>query len=128
MLSYPIFSSLLLQKSAQEPQGKYMHHTHVHDDLLLLHILFARRIHKHEGTSFYCIVCSDAYSQDTCNSLPTLSCYAFTCSSILSSHDCIHVGGAYTYYMLFQSFTYYSSYHLLEALMYVVINYQKGGD
>ena len=27
-----------------------MHHTHVHDDLLLMYILFARRTHEHEGT------------------------------------------------------------------------------
>ena len=26
-----------------------MHHNHVHDDLLLLHILFARKIHEHVG-------------------------------------------------------------------------------
>ena len=48
-----VFLGLLLQESAQEPQGKYMHHTHVYDDLLLLHILFARGIHKHEGTSHF---------------------------------------------------------------------------
>ena len=47
--------------------------------------------------------------------------YAFTCSYILSSHDCIC-------YMFLQSFTYYSWHHLLEALIYVVINYKKGGD
>ena len=88
MLSNPVFSSLLHERSAQEPQGQYMHHTHVPDDPLLLHILFARGIHKREGTSFNHIICSDAYSsQDTYNSLPTLSCSAFTCSSILSLHD-----------------------------------------
>jgi hypothetical protein len=105
-----------------------MHHTHVHGDLLLLHILFTRGNHKHEGTFLNHIICSDAYSQDTCNSLLTLSCYAFTCYYILSSHDCIHVGGADACYMFLQSFICYSPYHLLKALMHVVINYQKGGD
>ena len=50
MLSDLVFPRLLRLESAQEPQGKYMHHTHVHDDLLLMYILFARRTHEHEGT------------------------------------------------------------------------------
>ena len=54
--------------------------------------------------------------------------YAFTCSYIPYLHVCIHVGGAYACYMSFQSFTCYYLYLYLKALMYVVINYQKGGD
>ena len=103
-----------------------MHHTHLHDDLLLMYILFARKTHEHEGTipiftSFalmhiamihvtHCLLCH---------------AYAFTCSYILSSYDCIHVGGAYACYMFLQRFTYYSAYPLSKALMYVAINYQK---
>ena len=37
-------------KASSRPQGKYIHHTHVHEDLLLVYILFARRTHEHEGT------------------------------------------------------------------------------
>ena len=40
--------------------------------------------------------------------------YAFTCSYIQYSHDCIHVGGAYACYMSFQSFTCYSLYLYLK--------------
>ena len=92
-----------------------MHHTHVHEDLLLMYILFTRRTHEHEGTlpiitSFaqmhiakihvtHCLLCHD---------------YALTCFYILYSHDCIHVGGAYVCYMFFQSFTCYSLYLYLK--------------
>jgi hypothetical protein len=127
VLPNPVFSSFLLQESVQGPQGKYMHLTHVHDDLLLLHIMFARGNHKHEGT-FLITFHSDAYSQDTCSSLLTLSCCAFTCLLSLSLHDCTHVGGAYTSYMFLQSFNVLLIVSLLEALMYVVINYKKRGD
>ena len=51
------------------------------------------------------IFCSDAYGQDTCNTLPTLSWLSLTWFYILYSHDCIHVGGAYACYTSFQSFT-----------------------
>jgi hypothetical protein len=92
-----------------------MHHSHVHEDFLLLYILFARRTHEHEGTfpiftSFalmhiakihvtHCLLCH---------------AYAFTCSYIPYSHVCIHVGGAYACYMSFQSFTCYSLYLYLK--------------
>ena len=105
-----------------------MHHTHVHDDLLLVHILFARRIHEHEGipilsTSFalmhiakihvtHCLLCHD---------------YAFTCSYIQYSHDCIHVRGAYACYMSFQSFTCYSLYLYLK-LWYMLSSITKKGE
>ena len=36
-------------KASSRPQGKYMHHTHVHGDLLLVYILFVRETHEHEG-------------------------------------------------------------------------------
>ena len=90
-----------------------MHHTHVHEDFLLMYILFARRNHEHEDTlhifiSFalmhiakihvtHCLVCH---------------VYAFTCSYIPYLHDYIHVGRAYSCYMSFQSFTCYYSYLL----------------
>ena len=92
-----------------------MHHSHVNQKFLLMYILFARRTHEHEGTfpiltSFalmhiakihvtHCLLCHD---------------YAFTCSYILCSHDCIHVRGAYACYMSFQSFTCYSLYLYLK--------------
>ena len=40
--------------------------------------------------------------------------YAFTYSYDLSSHDCIHVGGANACFIFFQSFTCYTSYRYLE--------------
>ena len=43
MLSNLVFLSVFLQEYDQELRGKYGHHTHVHDDFLLLHILFARK-------------------------------------------------------------------------------------
>ena len=92
-----------------------MHNNHVHEELLLMYILFARRTHEHEGTfltftSFalmhiakihitHCLLCHG---------------YAFTCSYIPYLHDCIHVGGAYACYMSFQSFTCYSIYIYLK--------------
>ena len=52
------------------------------------------------------IICSDAYGQDACNTLPTLSWLcSLTCLYISYLHECIHVGGAYACYMSFQSFT-----------------------
>ena len=92
-----------------------MHHTHVHEDLLLMYILFARRTHVHEGTfpmftSFalvhiakthvtHCLLYHD---------------YALTWSYVPYLHDCIHVGGAYACYMSFQSFTCFSLYLYLK--------------
>ena len=83
-----------------------MHHNHVYEEFLLMYILFARRTHGHEGI-FFNILCSDAYGQDTCNTLPTLSWLCSHMFYIPYSHDCIHVGGAYACYMSFQSFTCY---------------------
>ena len=87
----------------------------MHDDLSLLHILFARRIHIHVGipilpTSFalmhtakihvtHCLLCHD---------------YALTCSYVPYLHDCIHVGGAYACYMSFQSSSCLSLYLYLK--------------
>ena len=106
-----------------------MHLTHVHDDLLLLYILFARRTHEHGGT----IPISTSFALMHIAKIHVTHCllyhdYAFTCSYTLHLHDFLRVGGAYAYYMSFQSFTCYSLYPYLKALMYVVINYQKGGD
>ena len=60
------------------------------------------------------IFCSDAYGQDTCNTLPTLSWLCLTCLYISYLHECIHVGGAYARYMSFQSFTCCSLYLYLK--------------
>ena len=54
--------------------------------------------------------------------------YAFTCSYIPYSHDCIHVGGAYACYMLFfQSFTCLSLYLYLE-LWCMLLSITKKGE
>ena len=115
VLSNLVFSGSSLPKASSIPQGKYMHHTHVHEDLLLMYILLARRTHKHEGTFpvftpfalmhiakkhvTHCLLCHD---------------YALTCSYLPYLHDCIHVGGAYACYMSFQSFTCLSLYLYLK--------------
>jgi hypothetical protein len=92
-----------------------MHHTHVHDDLLLMYILFARRTHEHEGT----FPVSTSFALMHIAKIHVTHCllwhaYAFTRSFILSLHDCIHVGGAYACYMSFQGFTCYSLYLYLK--------------
>ena len=106
-----------------------MDHTHVHEDLLLMYILFARRTHEHGGT-FPIFTSFALMHRAKIRVTHCLLChaYAFTCSYIPYSHDCIHVGGAYACNMSFQGFTCYCYYPLSKALMYVVINYQKQGD
>ena len=52
--------------------------------------------------------------------------YAFTCSYIPYSHDCIHVGGAYACYMSFQSFTCHSLYLHLKLLCMLPSITKKG--
>ena len=91
-----------------------MHHTHVHDDLLLMYILFPRT-HEHEGT----LPVSTSFALMHIAKIHVTHCllchaYAFTCSYILYLDDCIHVGGAYACYMSFQSFTCYSLYLYLK--------------
>ena len=44
-----LFTQVHLLQASSIPQGKYMHHTHVHEDLLLSYILFARETHECEG-------------------------------------------------------------------------------
>ena len=92
-----------------------MHHTHVHEDLLLLYILFARRNHEHEGTFPILTPFALMYIAKI-HVTHGLLChaYAFTCSYIPYLHDCIHVGGAYACYMSFQSFTCLSLYLYLK--------------
>ena len=68
------------------------------------------------------IFCSDAYSQDTCNLL-----YALTCSYVPYLYDCIHVGGAYSCYMSFQSFTCCSLYLYLK-LWCMLSSITKNGE
>ena len=92
-----------------------MHHIHVHDDLLLMYILFAGRNHEHEAT----IYIFTPFALMHIAEIHVTHCllyydYAFTCSYTLYLHDCIHVGGAYACYMSFQSVTYYSSYLYLR--------------
>ena len=105
-----------------------MHHIHVHDDFLLLYILFARRNHEHGGT--FPTVASFALMHIT--KIHVTHCllwhaYAFTCSYILYSHDCTHVGGAYACYMSFQSFTCYSLY-LYPKLRCILSSITKKGE
>ena len=106
-----------------------MHHTHVHEDLLLVYILFARRNHEHEVTTSYIhIICSDAYSQDTCNSLLALSwlcTHMILCSIFTWLHTC---RGSLCKLHVFPKLYLPFSISLSKAFMYVVINYQKGGD
>ena len=105
-----------------------MHLTHVHDDLLLMYILFARRTHEHEGT----IPISTSFALMHIAKIHVTHCllyhdYAFTCSYTLHLHDCIRVGGAYACYMSFQKIYLLFLISLSKVLMYVIINYQKGG-
>ena len=60
-----------------------MHHTHVHDDLLLMYILFARRTHEHEGT-FPIFISFALMHIAEIHVTHSLLChdYAFTCSYI----------------------------------------------
>ena len=93
-----------------------------------MYILFARRSHEHEGT----FPIFTPFALMHIAKIHVTHCllyhdYALTCSYVPHLHDCIHIGGAYACYMSFQSFTCYSL-SLSKALMYVVINYQKGGD
>ena len=74
------------------------------------------------------IFCSDAYGQDTCNTLPTLSwlCshmplyFIFTWVHTCRGSLCLLHVLPKLYLLFFIS--------LSKALMYVAINYQKGGD
>ena len=74
------------------------------------------------------IFCSDAYGQDTCNTLPTLS---WLCSHMLlySIFTWLHTcrGSQCMLHVLPKLYLLYFI-SLSKALMYVVINYQKGGD
>ena len=92
-----------------------------------MYILFARGTHEREGT-FAIFTSFGLMHIARIHVTHSLLChaYAFTCSYVPYLHDCIHVGGAYACYMSFQSFT--CPVSLSKALMYVVINYQKGGD
>ena len=103
-----------------------MHHTHVHEDLLLMYILFARRTHEHEGTipifTSFALMHIAKIHVTHC-----LLCHVYPFSYFYDppSHDCIHVGGANACCMSFQSFTFYFFISLSKALMYVVINTTK---
>ena len=124
-----LFTRYIFFKASSRPQGKYMHHTHVHEDLLVVYILFARETHEHEGI----FPISTSFALMHIGKTHVTHCllyhvYAFTYSYDLSSHDHIHVGGANACCMSFQSFTCYFLISLSKALMYVIINYQKGGD
>ena len=74
------------------------------------------------------IICSDAYSQDTCNTLLTLSClhiHMLLYSTFTWLHTC---RGSLCMLHVFPKLYLLFSISLSKALMYVVINYQKGGD
>ena len=106
-----------------------MHHYHVYEEFLLMYILFARRTHEHEGTFpiFQSFALMHIAKIHVTHCL-LFHAYAFSYSYGLSSHVCIHVGGANVCCMSCQSFTSYFLISLSKALMYVVISYQKGGD
>jgi hypothetical protein len=72
----------------------------------LLHILFARKNHGHEDTTFS-FFCSDAYSQDTCNSLRIPYYCASVCLRLSSLNGCTLVGGVYACYMFLKAFIYF---------------------
>ena len=77
---------------------------------------------------FFNILCSDAYGQDTCNTLPTLS---WLCSHVLlySIFTWLHTcRGSLCLLHVFPKLYLLFFISLSKALMYVVINYQKGGD
>ena len=124
-----LFTQAHLLQAISRPEGKYIHHTHVHEDLLLWYILFVRETHEHEGIFPTSISLALLHITKT-HVTHCLLChiYAFSNSYDLSSHDCINVGGDNACCMSFQSFTCYFLHILSKALMYVVINYQKGGD
>ena len=105
-----------------------MHHSHVYEDFLLMYILFARRTHGHEGT--FPIFTSFALMHIAkIHVTHSLLChvYAFTCSYVPYSHDCIHVGGSYACYMSVQSFTSYSLY-LSPKLWCMLSSITKKGE
>ena len=92
-----------------------MHHTHVHEDLLLIYILFARRTHVHEGTfSMFRSFALMHIAKTHVTHCLLCHVYALTWSYVPYLHDCIHVGGAYACYMFFQICTCYSLYLYLK--------------
>ena len=113
---WPSLLRFISSKASSRPQGKYMHHTHMHEDLLLKYILFARETHEHEGI----FPVSTPFALMHIAKIHVTHCllyhaYAFSYSYDISWHDCIHVGGANACCMSFQSFTcYFSSYPYLK--------------
>ena len=74
------------------------------------------------------IFCSDAYGQDTCNTLLTLTCsciHMLLYSIFTWLHTC---RGSLCMLHVFPKLYLLFSISLSKALMYVVINYKKGGD
>ncbi|MGD7483657.1 hypothetical protein ACQCP9_26260, partial [Ralstonia pseudosolanacearum] len=72
-----LFSQVCLFRcNAKEPQGKYMHLASVHDgDLFVNTCLQEITMHTY-AIPFTFFFCSDAYSQDTCNT----SCLSLLCA------------------------------------------------
>ena len=106
-----------------------MHHSHVYEEFLLMYILFARRTHEHEGT--FPIFTSFALMHIAkIHVTHWLLCYDYelTCSYVPYLHDCIHIGGDLCMLHVLPKLYLLFSISLSKALMYVVINYQKGGD
>ena len=92
-----------------------MHHSHVHEDFLLMYIFFARRTHEHEGT-FPIFISFTLMHIAKIHVTHGLLChaYAFTYSYVSHLYDCIHIGGAFACYTSFQSFSCCSLYLYLK--------------
>ena len=129
VLSNLVYIGSFHPKPTQDHKVSICITNHVYEDLLLMYILFARGTHEHEGTfSHIYISYSDAYSQDTCNTLPSLSClciHMFFYSIFTWLHTC---RGSLCMLHVFPKLYLLFSISLSKALMYVVTNYQIGGD
>ena len=126
MLSNPVFSSVFLQVLDQELQGKYMHHTHVYDDLLLVYPFCKKIIMNMWVPQFQFVAQMHVAKIHVTCVFPSLCASAFHGLSSVTMH--IFRGSSYMLHVFLQSFNTFPVTFLFEALMYVVINYQKGGD
>ena len=105
-----------------------MHHSHVYEDFLPMYILFARRTHEHEGTF-------PIFTPFTTMHIAKIPVTHSRSVMIMHSHDLmfhiymIHTcRGSLCMLHVFPKLYLLFSISLFEALMYVAINYQKGGD
>ena len=103
-----------------------MHHTCAWWFLADVHIVCKKESWTWRYISYSYIICSDAYNQDTCNSLLALTClciHMLLYSMFTLLHTCR--GSLYMLHVLPNLYLIFFIY-LSKALMYVVINYQKG--